>query len=71
MGAWIEILTDSMIDLGSFVAPHMGAWIEIYIYQPQYLPRTVAPHMGAWIEINNVLSALNERKRRTPHGCVD
>ena len=52
VGAWIEILSRSMIGLISQVAPFVGAWIEMIIYGPGDPENAVvAPFVGAWIEI--------------------
>ena len=55
VGAWIEIISSSLLSLLSLVAPLVGAWIEIDL-KPSTLRLVftkvkVAPLVGAWIEI--------------------
>ena len=50
-GAWIETLTDTMLDVRAKVAPLAGAWIETSAEQSaQSNSVAVAPLAGAWIE---------------------
>ena len=50
-GAWIEIVTVSLLKSYENVAPLAGAWIEINTLASRSFVFLVAPLAGAWIEI--------------------
>ena len=64
MGAWIEIIVSTVLDLsiGVTVAPLVGAWIEIPVYDSCEMLLHVAPLVGAWIEIHFQRAAAAETK---------
>ena len=64
-GAWIEMVSLSLVDIAMSVAPFTGAWIEIYLDEQHEQYHRVAPFTGAWIEIS-MASAASVAEKSLP-----
>ena len=71
-GAWIEIAPTVPSTNSRCLSHPTGVRGLKYGIRPvRDLAHGVAPHWGAWIEIQPHRLTHDERKRRTPLGCVD